>query len=90
MEIETKIRYISSSSSKLLLIGFRLFLYYVFILTLDHLQRLFVEMVQMARRPFSSVQVEMNPINVPEEDVATIAVSDALGRRKKVHRIFEQ
>lgn len=47
-------------------------------------------MVQMARRPFSSVQVEMNPINVPEEDVATIAVSDALGRRKKVRRIFEQ
>lgn len=51
-------------------------------------QRLFVEMVQMARRPFSSVQVEMNPINVPEENVATIAVSDALGRRKKVNHMF--
>lgn len=50
-------------------------------------QRLFVEMVQMARRPFSSVQVEMNPINVPEENVATIAVSDALGRRKKVNHM---
>lgn len=47
------------------------------------LQRLFVEMVQMARRPFSSVQVEIEPKNT-QEDVATISVSDTLSRRKKV------
>lgn len=46
-------------------------------------QRLFVEMEQMARRPFSTVQVEMNPIAVQEKDVATISVSDTLSRRKK-------
>lgn len=38
----------------------------------------------MARRPFSSVQVEINPVNIQEEDVATISVSDTLSRRKKV------
>ncbi len=54
----------------------------------EFLQRLFVEMVQMARRPFSTVQVEVNPINVQEEDVATISVSDTLSRRKKVKLIL--
>ena len=41
-------------------------------------------MEQMARRPFSTVQVELNPITVNEEDVATISVSDTLSRRRKV------
>lgn len=50
-------------------------------------QRLFVEMVQMARRPFSSINVEIDPKN-PQEDVATISVSDTLSRRKKVHECF--
>lgn len=45
---------------------------------------MFVEMVQMARRPFSSVQVEVNPINILEDDVATISMSDTLCRRGKV------
>lgn len=46
-------------------------------------QRLFVEMVQMARRPFSTINLEIDPKS-PPEDVTTISVSDTLSRRKKV------
>lgn len=45
-------------------------------------QRLFVEMVQMARRPFSTINLEIDPKS-PPEDVTTISVSDTLSRRKK-------
>lgn len=41
-------------------------------------------MVQMARRPFSSVQVEVNPISVNDEDVGIIPVSEMLSHRRKV------
>lgn len=40
-------------------------------------------MVQMARRPFSTINLEIDEKG-PQEDVATIAVSDTLSRRKKV------